>query len=429
MNIDDLRAIGNQIVNIDATALSPFMHAAHKKIHGVDQYVVPENHRRAQLRAATNYTKPVALAEHQDKTPWDFSEICSTLLYWDQCFREVFLSHTTLNPKTLRSLVFGMRDLRNDIIHEPWTVTENMVLRLCITSEDVLRAAGANEAADDLKNIRMTKFREMPSQSLTVKHITDPEDIDLFAIWELQEREFADEIADNHHDMQRWIPEIDKNYAQDGDDKFDDIMLALKLLDDVVGYLYAQHYVNRQIIFISYLGYDENIREARHGKGPTELLKKLVQICQRSPRPPWKAIVAEVEQFKRGRSNHARDLFVKFRWYERGLQELLGTAGKLFILDFDYIQPAAKPIDIGKSPSDSQIQRLLLFARDVNSLDKTPTGNYVLPGDEAVKLFDAVISCVYGDAHRDDEGYQQYLRDTLASYRPHLESGVSLTDK
>ena len=107
--------------------------------------------------------------------------------------------------------------------------------------------------------------------------------------------------------MKRWIGEIDENYAQDGDNKFDDIMLALKLRDEVVGYLYAQHYVNRQIIFISYLGYNERIRQARNGVGPTELLKKLIEICKRSS-PPWKTVLGEVEQIKRGRANHSHDL-------------------------------------------------------------------------------------------------------------------------
>ena len=266
-------------------------------------------------------------------------------------------------------------------------------------------------------------------QALMVKRIIDQDDPDLYSIWELQAAEFSDATGDNYDDMKGWISEIDENYAQDGE-KFDDIMLALKLRDEVVGYLYAQHYVNRQIIFISYLGYNEQIREARNGVGPTELLKKLIKICERSS-PPWKAVVGEVEQIKRGRAKHSHDLFVKFRWCERGLRELFTTPGKLFMLDFDYIQPAIKPDDIKIDVSNAPdlVQKLLFFARDVNSLHKDPTGKPVLTGDEAIKLFDAVISCVYGDAYRDDEEYQQYLRDTQARYRPRLEEGVRLIDK
>ena len=128
---------------------------------------------------------------------------------------------------------------------------------------------------------------------------------------------------------------------------------------------------------------------------------------------------------------YSHDLFVKFRWCERGLRELFATPGKLFMLDFDYIQPAIKPDDIkiDVSGSPDLVQKLLFFARDANSLHKDPTGKPIVTGDEAIKLFDAVISCVYGDAYRDDQEYQQYLTGTQARYRPRLEKGVRLIDK
>ena len=434
MNLDRIYATGSAVRDIVQAELSSLMHAVLKKIHGVDQYVIPENNRRAGVRkerarvSGNHETLPKDLVPLQYKTNWDFGDSLSTIVYWDDCFSEIFLTRTTLDWGVQQDLTTTMHNLmkrRNRFSHTAIEKpTEKDLLYFCLDSEQVLRAVGVKDAADRVDEIRAIAFGQIP---MHVKHITDPDDDDLFAIWELQQRDFSDEVADDYHEMQRWIREIKTNYAQKGDGKFNDIMLALKLQDNVIGYLYAQHYVNRQIIFISYLGYDENVVEARQGIGPTELLKKLVELCKSAR--PWKAIVAEVEQLKRGRNDNSRQMFVRFKRYERKLQELLGTSGKLFILDFDYIQPAAKPIDVGKNPTDAQIQRLLFFARDVNSLDKTPTGKYVLPGNEAVKLLDAVISCVYGDAYRDDEEYQKHLRDTLASYRPSLERGVSLTDK
>ena len=73
--------------------------------------------------------------------------------------------------------------------------------------------------------------------------------------------------------------------------------------------------------------------------------------------------MGEVEQSKKDRKNYAHDLFVTFRRYERRIGGSQDSVGRLFMLDFDYIQPAIKPSDIGLS-APSLKQRLLYFSRD-----------------------------------------------------------------
>ena len=52
----------------------------------------------------------------------------------------------------------------------------------------------------------------------------------------------------------------------------------------------------------------------------------------------------------------------------------------------------------------------------------------MLAAKDATNVFDTVISRVYGDAYRESEKYQKYLRGVLAAYLPHLESGVDLVE-
>src|ERR1700730_16772911 len=118
MNRHELIATSDEIRDKFNTALSPFMHAALKKIHGVNQYVEPENNRRAELRAQTKKDVPFNLKPRQDKNPSYLSTICTTLFYWDECFREVFLipDITFKAEQDLRHWVDQTRDLRNTII-------------------------------------------------------------------------------------------------------------------------------------------------------------------------------------------------------------------------------------------------------------------------------------------------------------------------
>jgi hypothetical protein len=222
--------------------------------------------------------------------------------------------------------------------------------------------------------------------------------------------------------MQQWVVDVEKNFTRNDDHKFDDIWLALKLDDYVVGYLSAQHYVTRQLIVMSYLSYDQNVKEACN-HGVQVLLEGLLESI-RAP-TPWRAVIGEVERSKPERKNNESDVFAAFKRYERKM------GGRLFMVDFNYIQPAVRPSDMGVTVADAPCleQRLLYFTRDVDGLIVNASGGYALSGKDAVNLLETVICCLYGDAFPESDEYQEYLRDVLAAHLPDLERGVNLVER
>jgi hypothetical protein len=317
------------------------------------------------------------------------------------------------------------KQLRNRASHTPRTdFSPRERNRFLDLMENFLRLAGISSSADKLESLLQECLIKEARRKFTVKRIVDPEDEDLFAIWNLEDENFSRDTADTYEDMKRWIGEIEEGLCEPGDWKVDEITLALKQGNNVIGYLFAQHYINRHIIFISYLGYDhEAAREAAYD-APARLLSELMEICNDSSRPPWKYLVGEVEEIKKGKTNHARKLFVTFQHYS----QLIDRTCRLFMLDFNYIQPAVKPEDIDRKVEDwaALKQRLLLFVRDQTIIFTNHAGEPWLKGEEAVKIFGFVVNCLYAHGFLDVGEYQRYLADFQVKHAARLKDGVRL---
>ncbi len=177
-----------------------------------------------------------------------------------------------------------------------------------------------------------------------VVRVTDPEGDDLREIWDLHNEFFPDEeVADSYEDMQRWIADVNTDIARPVEDrKLDDIMLALKSPYEVIDYLYAQHYIHKQTIFVSYIGYDKTIKRMRN-YGAREFLIALIEHCEKTP-VPWQFILGEVEQVQRDPRRNVRTLFRTFRQDVGKLMPTFGSDGKLFKIASDYRQPRLHPI-------------------------------------------------------------------------------------
>ena len=198
---------------------------------------------------------------------------------------------------------------------------------------------------------RLFKGRPSPALPadlrLNATQILDPDDDDLLGIWALQVREFGKKEVDPYPEMQRWIREM-REAASSGQSDLNEILLALKLESEVVGYLYAQHYIEQQLIFVSYLGVDKDVREAKF-HGAEVLLRKLISICDCFA-ISWTAIVGEVERIRHDKDNNSFLFFYAFSRYSKKLSTDQDT-GALFLLDLIYEQPALSPSELGRSSS------------------------------------------------------------------------------
>ena len=261
-------------------------------------------------------------------------------------------------------------------------------------------------------------------RKFTVKRIRDPEDADLYAIWNLLQDQFSEETVDTYEDMKLWVAEINSSLREPEGWAVDEITLALKRGNDVVGYLFAQHYMNWKTIFLSHVGYDHAAaREAAHD-GPAALLSELVKVCNEPSRPRWEYVLGEIEESKNGKNDHAYRLFVAFKRHA----QLIDPKYQVFILEFDYIQPIVKPEDMDRGVDDAPArkQRLMLLVRDPTRVPKNSAGEFWLTGEEAVKLFSFVVSCLYAHGFPKDKKYQEYLFAFQARYKPRLKNGVRL---
>ena len=275
----------------------------------------------------------------------------------------------------------------------------------------ILQRVGEGAAQATARDI-LTMMREKDVW-LTVNRILDPEDEDIFAIYQLEKREFKE--VDPYLEMKDWVCEM-QEAASAGSSELDEILLALKSDREVVGSLFAQHYIPQQSIFISYIVLDHRVMEAKRA-GSVTLLRKLFSICDLAT-TPWNCIVGEVDE------TNAENLFYTF---SIGANQLGGTpGGELFMLDIDYAEPAIKPSVLEKTHPSPKL-RLLYFARDKERLICSDNNEYHLGPDDAKQLFE-VIYRVYRDGYPDDIEYQQELRKVFDYYLERVKSGVRLLD-
>src|SRR5262249_47397147 len=161
-------------------------------------------------------------------------------------------------------------------------------------------------------------------------------DPDLLAAWEIHERNFPDgEVADTLEDFKAYVDGSAGNLS--ALHKLDDIMVIAKFGTEVVGYLYAQYYIDRRTAFVSYLAIDKEFRVARVRRAATMcLLTELMRLCARQGME-WEIIVGEVERARPNKPHHGDNLFETFRFYENEASLREGSvAPGIFRMDLDY---------------------------------------------------------------------------------------------
>lgn len=245
-------------------------------------------------------------------------------------------------------------------------------------------------------------------ERLCVKRIVDPDDDDLQSICEMQGTQFSDDVADSYEDMRRWVAEA----LEDGQSDLIDILLALKEGNLVSGYMYAQYYKSSQYLFVSYIAIDKSSIAAKK-EGAQCLYSGLISLCLKHGYA-WKAILAEVEESKKKRSNHGKTLMTNFSHAIRKLAPQFGADCRLYRLMVDYVQPILRPDEIieGRESSPEMTQWLLYIPRNTADVIVRQQDKTFIAKDTAADILKNIFLNVYGDAYKEPK-YRNYLASQL----------------
>jgi hypothetical protein len=269
---------------------------------------------------------------------------------------------------------------------------------------------------------------------LNVRRITERDD-DFVAMCELHDRLFPhDVVGDNPTDIERWLEESRANVSNTA---LDDILLVSKFQNEVVGYIYAQYYKDSRYIFVSYLGIDDQVLEARQ-KAATLLLRELLKYARTSGYA-WKGIVGEIEEYRRmnyGRENgyelRARKLMYAFQRDIRKIATKFRMHAEVYRLYFKYLQPALRVEDIEdrNALDERELKQWILYVphdQNAREIAKSEDGTLYISRHLTLEILQFILLQTYADAHQGNSRYFVHLEQELDKYAKLLPENVEVT--
>jgi hypothetical protein len=240
---------------------------------------------------------------------------------------------------------------------------------------------------------------------MLVRRITASDDKDLAQMCALHDRLFPEEVRDSSQDVVRWLAELEVE-RREGRNKLEDYLLIAKLGSVVVGYLYAQYYLDAMYLFISYYGIDKQYAAARK-TAASSLLSNLVTLVRRN-HSGCKGLVSELE---RGKATALRIL------YRRSAK---AQGLKAYEICFQYEQPALSP-----AKELSTVPQVLVYVpTDAHA------GAACLTRAGALGILRCILLEVYGDSYEHDAEmdckYRKYLRRLYERYEQTLPETIPL---
>jgi hypothetical protein len=272
------------------------------------------------------------------------------------------------------------------------------------------------------------KIRKKFVARLTVERITRSDDRYLEEIWRIHQSKFTDAVADEYTDLQRWLDEA-AEARKSGHQRFDEFLLYVKADKQVLGYLFAQYYIQRQLIFLSYIAVDKGALKARRPESEVviKLFRELIKLIEE--RGCWRAIVGEFESQKIGRfCSHAQTLMVAFQRSLRKLRQSFDPKADLFHICMNYRQPVLRPDEIDTAVIDgSYDQWLVLLPRHPAQMIRTDeNGKSFIDRAAALDILRFVYFEVYLDAFKNDKTYSKYLDAEFAKAAQSLPAQIEV---
>jgi hypothetical protein len=245
---------------------------------------------------------------------------------------------------------------------------------------------------------------------------------------QLHQRLFSDFVADDYADLHRWIEDSGSNTD------LDEILLVSKTDGMVVGYIFAQYYKSSEYLFVSYLGIDDENTKARKA-GVALLLGSLLRYITKKGYP-WKAIVGELEEFRRvnygrevGYEPHAKKLMLVFQHCIRRLSSTYDLDTDVFRIFFDYLQPALRPEEIeSRSKLDPRdLRQWVLFIPHERNVIRSANEQLYISKKEVLEILHFVLLQTYADAHRNSASFLNHLQSEWQRYKVDLPDRVEVT--
>lgn len=257
-----------------------------------------------------------------------------------------------------------------------------------------------------------TKIRD----HVTIHRITHAADPTMTGLLELYSNLFPDDGTNYTCDDMLQLVLDDNGHRRDNYVPVDDVVLAAKSRNEVVGLLFCHYYPERRTGIVSYFGVDKASQIARKQAAP-QLLKRLRRILANERQPcEWLLFeihVPEPDADKQTNSERrAKGVLFKQTAKHLGIRAA--------VMDFDYLRPrwSLEP------RVEEEPMRLMCATLTKRSLEAA------LPKSEAMHLLHTIHLCGYGDYYAVDDPqfaeYHDYLGGRIASYEKELSDPVPL---
>ena len=267
---------------------------------------------------------------------------------------------------------------------------------------------------------------------LHIRRIEKPNDPDLEAALDLENREFGRNVGEEIDDVRRWLEEL-RREKKKKQKKWDEYRIILKHNGAVIGTIYASYCLTAKMLFLSYIVIDDKSPVALHC-ARSRLVKGLLKMLQRDGYE-WEGIVGEAEEKKRdNRSgkirNHASGVMSNFQSIIKDFSKIK-NAPVLCRLGIKYVQPYQQPVQIVsgfdkvEDVSDTN-QWLLYLSRDPSEI-VAKEGLLFINRQRIMQILKFIYLDVYGDSHVNDKDYREHLRSEIEKYEEVLPEIVQVT--
>lgn len=252
------------------------------------------------------------------------------------------------------------------------------------------------------------------NKRVKVKIIKDEFSDDFEEVMHLHARLFNYDVADDSADFRRWLSS--RREGDFDDNGCADLLVCAKSDGHVVGYVFCQYYLKNQCAFISYIGIDSDVTEARRDAVPFMLQYLAKYFLKRAWQ--WRFVIAEVEEYKRSNYGgsfeyvpHAKKLMLTFQHAAWKLRSRLKLNINVYHILRKYWQPALRPEDIEACEArDSRdfSQWLLYIPNKDYGLSRAGSATS-MSSVIYIEIIDFLLCTMYADAFSGDGKYREYL--------------------
>lgn len=242
--------------------------------------------------------------------------------------------------------------------------------------------------------------------AIKVRRVTEPNDQDLPAAYDVYQQEIPENEQDPFTDIQRWLEEAKAARRVGKKAELDEYLFIGKASARVCAFFYGQYYFSHRLFLLGYHVIDRKSEEARRSASMV-LLKHMVKVV-RHDHPDCQGIAFELEMDSQ---RDPRTPTAKERLFAVHAKTAAEVVLRRF--DFEYLQPRLSLWDLAFT---EERQHLVYGRLHPPALGRT------CDKQEALHVLDAVYNCWYADYFEDDPEKDKEYRAYVQSLYKRLEA-------